>query len=59
MAMKPLSEVLANMPSEIQTVPVRPVVASVTEQDTQVVARLFEQLKVIFPAWQRAFWVAG
>ena len=55
MAMKPLSEVLANMPSEIQTVPVRPVVASVTEQDTQVVARLFEQLKVIFPAWQRAF----
>ncbi|AVP94656.1 replication protein P [Aeromonas rivipollensis] len=55
MAMKPLSEVLASMPSDIQATSVRPVAASVTELDTQVVARLFEQLKVIFPAWQRAF----
>ena len=54
MTMKPLSEVLASMPSELPTVPVRPVAAVVTEQDTQVVAKLFEQLKVIFPAWQRA-----
>lgn len=55
MTMKPLSEVLASMPSELPPVPVRPVAAVVTEQDTQVVAKLFEQLKVIFPAWQRAF----
>ena len=55
MTMKPLSEVLAGMPSELPVTPVRPVAAVVTEQDTQVVAMLFEQLKVIFPAWQRAF----
>ncbi|MFR9719901.1 replication protein P [Aeromonas diversa] len=55
MALKPLSEVLAGMPSEVGSIPVRPVAASVSEQDTQVVAKLFEQLKVIFPAWQRAF----
>ena len=55
MTMKPLSEVLASMPSVMPPVPVRPVAAVVTEQDTQVVAKLFEQLKVIFPAWQRAF----
>ncbi|NEX88342.1 hypothetical protein G4923_06400 [Aeromonas rivipollensis] len=55
MTMKPLSEVLASMPSEIQAVPVRPVAASVTDRDTQVVSKLLEQLKVIFPAWLRSF----
>lgn len=55
MTMKPLSEVLASMPSEMPSVPVRPVATVVTEQDTQVVSKLLEQLKVIFPAWQRAF----
>ncbi|HHQ4895132.1 TPA: replication protein P [Aeromonas veronii] len=55
MTMKPLSEALAGMPSELPVMPVRPVAAVVTEQDTQVVAMLFEQLKVVFPAWQRAF----
>lgn len=55
MAMKPLSEVLASMPSEITAEPTQKPVAVVTEQDTRVVAKLFEQLKVIFPGWQRAF----
>ena len=55
MSLKSLGDVLASMPSEIQAAPVRPAAAMVTELDTQVVARLFEQLKVIFPAWQRAF----
>lgn len=55
MTMKPLSEVLASLPSEIHAVPIRPAVAAVTERDTQVVAKLLEQLKVIFPAWHKAF----
>ncbi|MGL6596892.1 replication protein P [Aeromonas veronii] len=55
MTMKPLSEVLAGMPSELPVTPVRQVAAVVTERDTQVVSKLIEQLKVIFPAWQRSF----
>ncbi|WP_429139003.1 replication protein P [Aeromonas veronii] len=53
--MKPLSEVLAGMPSELPVAPVRKVAAVVTERDTLVVSKLLEQLKVIFPAWQRSF----
>lgn len=55
MTMRPLSEVLAGMPSELPITPVRQVAAVVTERDTQVVSKLIEQLKVIFPAWQRSF----
>jgi len=55
MTMKPLSEVLAGMPSELPVAPVRKVAAVVTERDTLVVSKLLEQLKVIFPAWQRSF----
>lgn len=55
MTMRPLSEVLAGMPSELPVTPVRKVAAVVTERDTQVVSKLIEQLKVIFPAWQRSF----
>jgi len=55
MTMRPLSEVLAGMPSELPVTPVRQVAAVVTERDTQVVSKLIEQLKVIFPAWQRSF----
>jgi hypothetical protein len=43
------------MPSELPVTPVRQVAAVVTERDTQVVSKLIEQLKVIFPAWQRSF----
>lgn len=56
MTMKPIGTVLTNMGNT-------PVSAGyenhqpreLSERDTQVVTLLFNQLKVVFPAWQRAF----
>ncbi|MGL5597936.1 MAG: replication protein P [Aeromonas sp.] len=55
MALRSLSEVLDGMPSAMPSTPSRSVPAAVTERDARLVAGLFEQLKVVFPAWQRAF----
>lgn len=56
MTMKPLTEVLTKLPSDGSAVPpVKPAVPRVTERDTQVVSKLLEQLKLIFPAWKQAF----
>lgn len=56
MTMKSLTEVLAKLPSDGSALPpVKPAAPRVTERDTQVVSKLLDQLKLIFPAWKQAF----
>ncbi len=50
MTMKSLTEVLAKLPSDGSALPpVKPTAPRVTERDTQVVSKLLDQLKLIFP----------
>ncbi|WP_323936748.1 replication protein P [Aeromonas caviae] len=56
MSMKPLSVVLNDIASGAVTeAPVRQHMQPLTEHDTKTVSRLLEQLKAVFPAWQRAY----
>ncbi|KHE13046.1 hypothetical protein OI71_21790 [Aeromonas hydrophila] len=56
MSMKPLSTVLNDMACDaVVEVPVRQQMQPLTEHDTKIVSRLLEQLKAVFPAWQRAY----
>lgn len=56
MSMKPLSTVLNDMACDaVVEVPVRQQMQPLTEHDTKTVSRLLEQLKAVFPAWQRAY----
>ncbi|MGL6576537.1 replication protein P [Aeromonas hydrophila] len=56
MSMKPLSTVLNDIVCDaVSEVPVRQQMQPLTEHDTKTVSRLLEQLKAVFPAWQRAY----
>lgn len=56
MSMKSLSVVLNDIASGAVTeAPVRQHMQPLTEHDTKTVSRLLEQLKAVFPAWQRAY----
>jgi hypothetical protein len=56
MSMKTLSAVLGDMTIGAMTdAPVRQHMQPLTEHDTRTVSRLLEQLKAVFPAWQRAY----
>lgn len=56
MAMKSLKKILATQPSSGPAVsPVKSGVPRMTENDTLVVSKLMDQLKLIFPAWKQAF----
>lgn len=56
MGMKSLSTVLNDITAGgVAKVPVRQHIQPLTEHDTKTVSRLLEQLKAVFPAWQRAY----
>ncbi|WP_323970755.1 replication protein P [Aeromonas hydrophila] len=56
MSMKPLSTVLNDIACDVVgEVPVHQQMQPLTEHDTKTVSRLLEQLKAVFPAWQRAY----
>ncbi|WP_176733578.1 replication protein P [Aeromonas hydrophila] len=54
--MKPLSSVLEEMtPSSLAGLVNQSQQRTVTDHDSQTVSMLFEQLKIVFPAWKHAF----
>jgi hypothetical protein len=56
MTMRPIGEIADAMGSSLVSTWEEPRKArGLTDHDTQVVNTLFKQLKVVFPAWQRAF----
>lgn len=56
MSMKSISTVLSDIASgAVAEAPVRRYMQPLTEHDTKTVSRLLEQLKAVFPAWQRAY----
>jgi len=56
MSMKPLSAVLEDMTHRcVATQDVGPQQRVLTDHDSQMVSMLFEQLKIVFPAWKHAF----
>lgn len=55
MTMKPLSTVLHEIATAPAMEPVTQQQRPLTDRDSKMVATLFEQLKIVFPAWKHAF----
>lgn len=55
MTMKPLSAVLREIATAPTVEAITPQQRPLSDRDSQMVSMLFEQLKIVFPAWKHAF----